>query len=772
MPGFDSCLEPAPAPSLGPASVPYRESLAVPSHWSEWFTAKRFAALLGVLIAANFAAILCGFQTFFLRDFGYFSYPIAHYHRECFWRGEIPLWNPYNSCGLPFLAQWNTLVLYPPSLIYLLLPMPWSFNLFCLVHLFIGGLGMYFLAQRWVENRFAASVAGMLFAFSGFSLNCLMWSNNIAALALLPWLVLCAERAWRNGGRQLCLAALVGTLQMLSGAPEIIFLTWLFIGCVWLLDVFSAVSKLRALLRLGAVVAIVAGLSAAQLLPFLDLLRASDRGAQFATAAWSMPAMGWANFFVPLFHSYPTPSGVFFQHDQYWVASYYLGVCGMALAIIAALHARHARVWLLLGLSALGVGLAFGDNAFLYPAFRKLAPQLGFMRFPIKFIVLFALALPLLAAFGVRWLQQNPDGKSVRRTLAGTTVFFTVTLVGIVWFARVHPGASEDWHTTLWSGGSRWLVVLGLMALLWSLGKVTRNRTGHILGLLALVLIFLDARTHSSKTNPTLAAAAMHSGFLKLDPAPGLEGNRAMLTRPAYDEVHSKMISDPLQDFLLHRQVLFDNCNLVDGIPKIDGFFSLYLAEQRHIWAELRFNQTNLFDAPLLDFLGVAHVNTPGAIFDWTNRASALPVATIGQQPQFADASATLDGLIAPSFNPRRTVYLPPDAEASVSISQPTDARITSQKFTAQRIGFRVEAKESSLLVLAQTFDRSWRARVDGVSTTVLRANHAFQAVVVPAGAHDVVFTYESQAFRMGVIVTLCTLMLASTLWFLRPRWL
>src|SRR5678815_1255458 len=73
--------------------------------WTAWFTPGRFSLILGLLLGANFASVLLGLQTFFLRDFGYFSYPLAQYHRECFWRGEMPLWNPYNSCGMPFLLS-------------------------------------------------------------------------------------------------------------------------------------------------------------------------------------------------------------------------------------------------------------------------------------------------------------------------------------------------------------------------------------------------------------------------------------------------------------------------------------------------------------------------------------------------------------------------------------------------------------------------------------------------------------------------------------------
>src|SRR4029079_1039928 len=104
--------------------------------------------------------------------------------------GEIPFWNPFNNLGLPFLAQWNTLLLYPGSLIYLALPLPWSLNLFCLIHLFFGGLGMFRLAREVTGNGIAAAVAGTAWTFSGLTLNCLVWPNNIAALAWMPWVIL------------------------------------------------------------------------------------------------------------------------------------------------------------------------------------------------------------------------------------------------------------------------------------------------------------------------------------------------------------------------------------------------------------------------------------------------------------------------------------------------------------------------------------------------------------------------------------------------------
>jgi hypothetical protein len=304
-----------------------------------------------------------------------------------------------------------------------------------------------------------------------------------------------------------------------------------------------------------------------------------------------------------------------------------------------------------------------------------------------------------------------------------------------------------------------------------ALTRLTREGAKRVVGIIVLLLIFADARTHSPKTNPTIPSGALQSGFVKLDPQPGLAANRAMLTRPAYEEVHTKMISDPMKDFLLHRQALFDNCNLLDQIPKTDGFFSLYVREQRGVWAELWMNRSNYVASPFLDFLGVAHVNTPGDIFEWTHRTSALPLATAGQQPLFADSNTTLDALLSPSFDSRRAVYLPAETQRSVRVSHPTEVQILSQHWGTQKIELKVAAKEDSLLVLAQTFDRSWRARVDGRLADVLRANHAFQAIVVPAGTHDVAFSYESRAFQIGTTISLLALALTLLAAWWNPKW-
>ena len=161
-----------------------------------WLTPTRFVLILAALVAAFFPDILFGGRSLFFKDFGAFTYPNAFFQRESFQHGRLPLWNPLNNCGIPFLAQWNTVALYPLSLIYLILPLTWGLNFFLLVHLVLAGLGMYLLVSGWTKNRLAAAVGGVAFAFNGMTLNCLMWTSNLAALAWMPWVILMTEQGW------------------------------------------------------------------------------------------------------------------------------------------------------------------------------------------------------------------------------------------------------------------------------------------------------------------------------------------------------------------------------------------------------------------------------------------------------------------------------------------------------------------------------------------------------------------------------------------------
>lgn len=733
-----------------------------------WLTPGRFALVLGALVFAAFPQVLLGLETFVVRDFGFFAYPLAQYQRECFWRGELPLWNPYNNCGVPFLAQWNTMPLYPPALLYLVLPLSWSLGFFGLLHLFWAGLGMYYLAHRWTGSRLAGSVAGVLFAFNGFSLNLLMWPSHIATWSWMPWVILTVEQGWREGGRKLVLAALVGALQMLAGGPETILFTWLILSALWVLQLGESFARGKrpgpssgtgGIFRFPVIVLLVAALAAAQLLPFLDLAAHSQRETGFADTRWSMPAWGWANFLVPLFYGSFSKLNLFFQYGQQWTSSYYLGVGALMLAGLALWSVRGRRVWLLVGAAVIGVVLAGGDQNFLSRWIRHLLPQLSMITYPVKFVALAIFAAPVLAAFGIARLAAtgNEERRVFERRLGFIAVILFVLIGGILVWAWRRPFPTDDVGATLRNGAGRAAFLVLAVGALLALRRATAPAVQRCVPFALLLVFWLDVWTHEPPQNPTVPSSAYELNlarkYLAMNPQPTLGESRAMVA-PAADVRFTQLaLNDPKANYLAKRLGYFADCNLLDRVPKVNGFFSVYPRECGELNSAL-YLSTNACPEPLADFLAVSQMTTPGEYVKWSPRASCLPLVTAGQRPSFLDDTNALYTLLRTAFDPRRLVLLPPESRGRVSVTNQTQARVTLKRFESQRVEADVDAAERSLVVVAQTFYHCWRASIDGQPTPLLRANYAFQAVEVPPGKHQVRLDYRDRAFYAGAVIS------------------
>jgi hypothetical protein len=732
-----------------------------PASWTDGLTARRLSVVIALFLFALYPGVILGTHSFFHRDFGLFTYPVAHYTHASFWRGEVPLWNPLSDCGVPFLAQWNTAVCYPLSLIYALFPLPWSLNVFCLGHLVLAGAGMYLLAYSWTQNRLAASIAGLAFALNGLMFNSLIWTSNLAALSWQPLVMLCVERAWRLGGRHIALAALAGMMQMLAGAPEIILFTWLLLVMLWIGQLWhKKIPPLPALRRLVVVVLLIAGLAAIQIFPFLDLLTHSERDLSYKPDDWPMPVWGWANLVVPLFHCTRNPLGVWMQNGQSWTSSYYLGIGVLALALLGAWRARQPKVWWLAGAAVAGLVLALGNNGFVYTWLKAIVPGIGLARYPIKFVALPAFAIPLLAAWGFNCLQpassENAGRKERSLFILGACLLLLagLTLAAARWFPK--PG--DSWPATWHSAASRALFLIAIIGAVVAWVRAPSSRLRGFIGVAILALIGFDAATAGLRQNPTVVIKAFGPLELNMSFRPQYGDSRAMLSRQVQSFLSTAVTADPLYYYIGVRGSLSQNCNLLEGIPKVDGFCSLHLREETDIYSML-YAGTNPIPAHLIDFLGVAQISAPDTLFAWQQRPSFLPLATAGQRPVFAGELETLKGLEAEDFDPRRIVYLPLSARDQVAATGFSPANITNQQFAADHVGLTVEAAAPTMVVVAQSFYHNWRAFVDGRPVPLWRANHAYQALAVPAGRHQVTLIYKDLAFRAGAFVSALTLL-------------
>lgn len=723
---------------------------------SDWLATPTFLLLLAAAVVAAFPQVAAGVHTFFYRDFGALGYPGAVFTRDALLRGEVPLWNPESHCGVPWLAQMGQW--YPLSWLIYLLPMPWSANFFILAHLWFGGFGMFWLLRRWNIGSFAAAFAAFAFVFNGVSLSCTQWGNYIASLAWLPWVVGSVIEAWRRGGRWLPFAAVAGAMQVLTATPEITLLTWLFIGMLWVADLFRRQTELVASARrIALVILLAAGITMIQMLPFFDLLAHSQRNSGNAQAAvWSMPAWGWANLIVPLFHCYPSPQGIWFQRGQDFLISYYLGIGALALAVTGILTGRRNAV-LIAAAILFCVLAASGTNGFLYAPLKKIFPLVGIARFPVKFMILPAFLLPLLAAFGLDAILQS---KTARRTLCVVSGIILILSAALLCLARRFAFENDDWNVTAANTACRvGLLVVVIAGIFLSL-KIQNHRAQIALQLILLAILPLDAFTHSPGIVPVLPASVLESGIWQATGKPPLEpgAGRIMVSPDAEQELLYSRVTNMKDDFIGKRLGQWYNLNLLDGLPKVTGAVTLRPAHFDMLESYLYYTQGGHCGRGLVDFLGVAWLSSPKNPTQWMERTNYLPMLTAGQKPLYGEDADVLQAITANDFSPREVVFLPESARSIVSVTNQSACTVHNTHFRDNRIEADVEAAGPALVVLSQSYYHLWHATVDGNPVPLLRANLAFQAVQIPAGRHHVQWIYRDPYLGIGGAVSALSL--------------
>jgi hypothetical protein len=311
-------------------------------------------------------------------------------------------------------------------------------------------------------------------------------------------------------------------------------------------------------------------------------------------------------------------------------------------------------------------------------------------------------------------------------------------------------------------------VILALVFLLGAAFLKSQGRRRTLLGVLLLLAFWLDLVTHVPTQNPTarpfIYAPGLANAEIKWSPQPRLGVSRVMLAPAALEVLRFNPLPSLEETYVRNRLAVRADCNLLDQIPQIDGFFSLTPREISRVTA-LPYDQPERPFPALLDFLAVSQATVPGSTWGWAPRPTAMPIVTAGQQPLFADDSTAFAALAQTNLDLRRIVYLPPNARQAISSGAQPSAHVRVAEFANQRISLQTTSPAPSIVVIAQTYYPAWKASVDGRPAKLWRANYAFQAIEVPAGDHRVQLIYRDKMFLAGTVLSALGLLACACLW-------
>ena len=104
------------------------------------------------------------------------------------------------------------------------------------------------------------------------------------------------------------------------------------------------------------------------------------------------------------------------------------------------------------------------------------------------------------------------------------------------------------------------------------------------------------------------------------------------------------------------------------------------------------------------------------------------------------------------------------------AIRQDPGATVTLLAAGEQTYKFAYKAATPSVLRVALPYFPGWRATIDGAPCTILKADYAMTAIVVPAGDKQLELSFRSTYFRTGAALSGCGVLLLIALGTLARR--
>ena len=128
--------------------------------------------------------------------------------------------------------------------------------------------------------------------------------------------------------------------------------------------------------------------------------------------------------------------------------------------------------------------------------------------------------------------------------------------------------------------------------------------------------------------------------------------------------------------------------------------------------------------------------------------SNALPRTFVPKSVEIvADDDEQLEKLASPEFDPLDVAYVESPVELPALCRGA--AEITNEIPT--RVTVSVQMETPGLIVLADNWDKGWRAYLNGKPVPVLQVNYAIRGVVVPAGNGTLEFIYQPASLILGL---------------------
>jgi hypothetical protein len=724
--------------------------------------------------------------------------------------GVDAIWMPGFFSGLP---TFGNVAFIPHNVSYLQTVVQLAVNLLYLngrwtwmiVYYLLAGVFMFSLMRTLKFSRPAALLGALMLMMSPhvISLASEGHGSKLMALSYLPLVFLLTHLAFERRSVLTfgLLAAAIGTL-LLTNHMQIVYYALIVIGLYLLyniiLDIRSAPKSAAAktLLLLGAL-ALGFCISSYIYLSVYEYSHFSIRGGGSAGASgglswdyatnWSWNPQEMLTLLVPSFFGFHSP--------YYWGtmplsnAPIYVGVVSLILSVVALSYRRTRLVIFFAALCLIVFVISFGKHfPVLYQLMFDYLPFFNKFRAPSMILQILPFIVAFIAGAGLDYLLDR-DTTTIPETLGRTLLIIAAVFAGMMLLLALTKTslfqtlsssmlAKEDelalYRQQYGAKSTQIMAQLKQMRfdMLW---KDLVKFVIITVVTLSLVSFYLRRKVSATVFSAAILLIAGVDLFIVVRTGD-------FISPKPQAELDQKFVPDATTTFLQQQPGLFrvfplgelfmDNTYAYHGVQSIGGYspaklkiYQTLIDSCLYRGAESDFpinmNIVNMLNTGFImaqgrlpeDRFTLVNVDQAKKIFTYKN-LRALPRAFFVREARIArNQTEVFETLNAPSFDAGKTAVL--ENVSTLQISAPDSASAQVTEYKSRRITVKAYTSSPALMVLSEVYyPAGWKASIDGQETEIFKTNSILRSVVVPAGTHELVFSFDPLFYRAGYLIS------------------
>lgn len=697
-------------------------------------------------------------------------FPWKFFAIESLKSGEIPFWNPHNFSGNPLMANFQSAVFYPLNVFFFFLPFNISWSLFIFLIPLLSFFFTYLFLKEIKLSSASSFFGGLIFSFSSYMVVWMEYGNIGHTLLWLPLLLFLVEKIIKKFDyKTLLFFILILWTSILGGYIQGYFYASVFVFLYFIYK--SKIEKkliLKKFIIFSFVLILPAVLSLFQILPTLDLFKASSRSDYTLNQIQNLLNPWWYSItaVVPNFFGNPASSNHWF-YGTYIERVSYIGLVPFVFFLSSLFSFRKNKE--ILFFAFLGIFcFIISIDIFVTKYFFKIPIPVLSTTVPTRILSIYQFCAAILAAFGFEQLLKKEKLRQLCIVILGVFI-----IIAFSWLFVLFLGKKLSIGEAYLSVSQKNLIIPTFLLVLTVISVFAWIRFKKNIAVFILILIttadlfyFFHKITPFSpqefvypktpviefiKENASInrfwgyGSGYVDSNFQTADGTFSPEGN---------DPLHIKEYTELLSS---------SNKGVVPKIlPRPDANIAAGYGEGDLKQNEYRKRILNLLgvkfilhksDNPAPDTSTFPESQYKFAYADgyyqvYENKDVLPRFFLTGEFEVLTDKKEILKKIYDSSRNPKSLIVNDPPVLRMADDPESSSDLII---YNPNEVLIKTKSKENNFLFISDTYFPDWRAKIDGKDSKIILADYSFRAVEVPKGIHEVEFYYSPESFKKGI---------------------